>query len=69
MRIYLQKAEESEAKYVVLSALEQILIQQWMNTWIQWSQQAANSATNIAMSQAMSWMWNQLQTRADVLPS
>ncbi|MDR2541707.1 MAG: hypothetical protein LBD11_08455 [Candidatus Peribacteria bacterium] len=28
MRIYLQKAEESEAKYVVLSALEQILIQQ-----------------------------------------
>ena len=66
---YLQKADDNEAKSVVLSALESLLIQQWINVGMMWNQQVANSATNIAMAQAMEWWANQLQTRQDVLPA
>jgi hypothetical protein len=69
MWLYLQKADDNPAKATVLSTLESLLIQQGVNVGMMGNQQVANSASNIAMAQAMEGGANQLQTRKDVLPA
>lgn len=58
--IYLQKAEETDAKDKLLQVLERYLIEQWQRQWIQQMNEQANTASNIMMWQAIQaqWQWN-----------
>ena len=58
--IYLQKAEETDAKDKLLQVLERYLIEQWQWQWIQQMNEQANTASNIMMWQASQaqWQWN-----------
>ncbi len=58
--IYLQKAEDTDAKDKLLQVLERYLIEQWQRQWIQQMNEQANTASNIMMWQAIQaqWQWN-----------
>lgn len=62
--IYLQKAEDTDAKLTIMPELERRMMEipnvQWQ---AQWLNQMANTSANIQMSQASQWMWNNLVTR------
>jgi len=69
--IYLQKAEETNAKHKLLQVIERYLIEQWQWQQIQQMNEQANTASNIMMWQASQsqWQWDIISKKSVLEPN
>lgn len=69
--IYLQKAEDTNAKQDVMAVLEKYLIEQWQWQQIQQMNEQANTASNIMMWQASQaqWQWDIISKQSVLEPN
>lgn len=69
--IYLQKAEDTNAKQNVMAVLEKYLIEQWQWQQIQQMNELANTASNIMMWQASQaqWQWDIISKQSVLEPN
>jgi hypothetical protein len=69
--IYLQKAEDTNAKQEVMAVLEKYLIEQWQWQQIQQMNEQANTASNIMMWQASQaqWQWDIISKQSVLEPN
>lgn len=69
--IYLQKAEDTNAKQEVMAVLEKYLIEQWQWQQMQQMNEQANTASNIMMWQASQaqWQWDIISKQSVLEPN